>query len=288
MRGPLLSISRRRLVGGCALASLAVVRNFNRAAGEAGDIHLLNRVDHPHGQYSFLPAIAAYSGGVAARDGYEIVHTTFSRLPSLLAGFEAIAAHLAEAKLPRWALCAVELRSPRSLSSEAFANFNTSYLGVLKEWGILLKDGLNPIARTNVAPVLFPPTEPSVHGFSYTTPAAASQRTFIIAGGGELPDGSTNAGDIFRRGDASPAAISAKARYVMTRMEARLRALGVHWPQVTTINVYTAHELSEALLDEMLNQAGHNSITWNYARPPIKDLEFEMDLCGVRREVVLR
>jgi hypothetical protein len=204
-----------------------------------------------------------------------------------MAGFTAIDEHLTGVNLPKVALCAVELRSPRSLSSEEFRTFNSSYIEVLRSWGILLEGGLNPVARTNVAPVLFPPPEPSIHGFSYTAPSTSSQRSFIVAGGGELPEGSTNAEDILRRGDSSSGALLAKARYVMTRMEARLRALGANWPQVTAINVYTARDLSVTLVDDMLKQAGHNSIVWHYARPPIKDLEFEMDLRGVRREIVL-
>jgi hypothetical protein len=66
-----------------------------------------------------------------------------------------------------------------------------------------------------------------------------------------------------------------------------LRAMGVNWPDVTTIDFYTAHDLSEALLAEILKLSGHNAVTWNYARPPILEVEIEMDLRGVRREIVL-
>jgi hypothetical protein len=67
----------------------------------------------------------------------------------------------------------------------------------------------------------------------------------------------------------------------------RLRDLGVSWPDVTTIDVYTANELSKPLVDELLKRSAHNAVTWNYTRPPITDIEVEMDLRGVRREIVL-
>jgi len=150
-----------------------------------------------------------------------------------------------------------------------------------------LENNVNPIARTNVAPVLFPPPEPAVFGFSYVTRSNISKRTFVVAGGGELPDGSTSADDIIRRGDASPEALLEKSRYVMGRMSARLGAMGTGWPDVTTINIYTAHELTQKLVAGVLAETGHNAVAWNYVRPPIKDLEFEMDLRGIRREIVL-
>jgi len=143
------------------------------------------------------------------------------------------------------------------------------------------------VARTNVAPIAAPPPEPSFHGFSYVTKSAVRQKTFVVAGSGEVGDLGKYPGDIIRRGDTSPAGIAEKARYVMGVMETRLRDLGVAWPDVTTIDVYTANDLSKPLVDEMLKRSGHNAVTWNYTRPPITDIEVEMDLRGVRSEIVL-
>jgi len=181
---------------------------------------------------------------VAARDGYEIVHATFSRLQP---GFKAIDEHLSGINLPKIALCGVELRSPRPLSLKDFSAFNGSYVDVLKSWGLLLDAAVNPVARTNVAPVLFPPPEPSFYGFSYTVRSATPRKTFIVAGAGEFGDLSRNLTDIIRRGDTSQAAITEKTRYVTGVMGGKLRAMGANWPDVTTINFYAAHELSEAL-----------------------------------------
>jgi hypothetical protein len=287
-------VSRRNLIGNCALAVFAVLQNRKPASaqssrrpaqGKGGQAAAL--VDHPRGQYSFLPGASAYSSGVVARDGYEIVHATFSRLPSLRAGFQAIDEHLSGLNLPKIALCGVELRSPRSLSLKDFGAFNASYVDVLKSWGLLLDGGVNPVARTNVAPVVFPPPEPAFYGFSYSVRSTAPQKTFIVAGAGEFGDLSRNPGDIVRRGDTSSPAIAEKTRYVAGIMGGNLRAMGVNWPDVTTIDLYTAHDLSEALLVEILKISGHNAVTWNYARPPILEVEIEMDLRGVRREIVL-
>jgi hypothetical protein len=276
-------VSRRHLISNCTLGAFAGLQGARRAIAQTS-----GRVDHPRGQYSFLRGIPAYSAGVVARDGYEIVHAAFSRPLPLRAGFKAIDEHLSGINIPKIALCALELRSPQAFSAEEFSAFNSSYVEALRSWSILLEDGVNPIARTNVAPVLFPPSEPSIHAFSYAARSAVPQRTFVVAGGGELPDGPINPGDIIRRGETSSAAMLEKARYVRSRMDARLRTLGVSWPDVTAVNVYTSHDLSGNLVTEMLNKTGHNAVTWNYARPPIKDVEFEMDLRGVAREIVMR
>jgi hypothetical protein len=271
-------MSRRKLAGNAALAALALRRALAQNTTLA---------DHPSGQYRFLPAIPAYSSGVVAKEGYEVVHATFLRPQPVKAGFKAIEEHLTSLKLKKTALCAVELRLPRPLSLEDFGAFNNGYIDVLKSWSIVLDGGVNPVARTNVAPIAAPPSEPSFHGFSYVMKSAVRQKTFVVAGSGEIGDLGKYPGDLIRRGDTSPAGIAEKTRYVMGVMEGRLRDLGVSWPEVTTIDVYTAHELSKALVDEMLKRSGHNAVTWNYTRPPITDIEVEMDVRGVRREIVL-
>src|SRR3989442_16023501 len=103
--------------------------------------------------------------------------------------YDVLAQHLKEAKLPSQALCAMELRSPRPFTFQGFTDFNAGYVDVLKSWDIL-EDGLNPIARTNVAPAVEAPAEPILYGFSFTAPAANAAPTFVVAGGGGPPRGS--------------------------------------------------------------------------------------------------
>ena len=94
----------------------------------------------------------------------------------------------------------------------AFIEFNAGYVDVLKQWDMLV-DGMNPIARTNVAPAVNPPAEPALYGFSYTVRSSAKRKTFVVAGAGELPEGSLDPHDVVRPGESSPAAIQEKMRF---------------------------------------------------------------------------
>jgi hypothetical protein len=153
----------------------------------------------------------------------------------------------------------------------------------------LFVDGVNPVARTNVAPVVSPPAEPVLYGFAFTGPCARNyQPTFVVAGAGELPEGILSRDAIIALGDVSPAGLARKAQFVMELMEARLTGLGRNWQNVNRINVYTAHSLTALLPEIILNRVGPAAIhgsNWFYSRPPIEEIEFEMDLRGTRTEL---
>jgi hypothetical protein len=156
-------------------------------------------VHHPVGNYSFLPGISPYSCGVVADPGYEVVHVTLDEPLDWPEGFERVDRYLADARLTRAALCAMELRSPAPFSMRGFIEFNERYCAVLKEWGVYV-DGVNPIARTNVCPVALKATEPMLAAFACIRPNAKLQRrTFIVAGAGELVDGTLDSQGIHRR-----------------------------------------------------------------------------------------
>jgi hypothetical protein len=208
---------------------------------------------------------------------------------TLKAGFDRVAAHLKSVNRPLQALCAMELRSPKPFTFQGFNDFNAGYIGVLKSWGIFL-DGMNPVARTNVAPEIGPPGEPSLYGFSYTIASRTTAKTFIVAGGGELPEGSLDPHEVTRRGETSAEAMREKARFVMKLMTGRLQGLGVTWGQATVTDIYSVHPICAYLVDEILKpMAGGqlHGVTWHFSRPPIVSIEFEMDLRGCMREVVL-
>lgn len=247
-------------------------------------------VDHPEGNYRFLPGIAPYSCGVVSADGYEIVHVVLQKPVPWRAGFDCVAALLASEGRPKAALCAMELRSPAPFSFPGFAAFNAEYAAVLKDWGVFV-NGVNPVARTNVAPIVQPPHEPVLYGFSYTRPSANSlPPTFVVAGAGELPEGILAAESIIARGDISPSGLQKKATFVMDLMEARLFGLGAGWARVNAIDVYTVHSMNELLPQCVLNRAGPaavHGIRWHLTRPPIEEIEYEMDLRGVRCEMHL-
>ena len=245
-------------------------------------------IDHPRGNYRFLPGIAPYSCGVVSVPDFEIVHVTLRVPVPYLDGFEVIEQHLVAEGRSKQSLCAIELRSPRPFSFEGFAEFNRKYASILEGWGLFV-DGMNPVARTNVAPVVDPPSEPMLYGFSYSRPCHLSASpTFVVAGAGELPEGILEPEGIIRAGDLSPEGVDLKARFVMDLMERRLEGLGGSWPLVTAIEVYTIHPMERILPEVILKRVGASGlhgIRWFYSRPPIVDIEYEMDLRGVRSDL---
>jgi hypothetical protein len=250
--------------------------------------------DHPSGDYHYLPGISAFSSGTVARPGHEIVHVTLSAPFPWREGFGRIEHHLLrEVKRPRSALCGIELRSPAPFSFDGFDTFNEGYRALLGAWGVLVGED-NPIPRTNVAPVAAAPVEVALYAFSYTQPAeghaAEAQATFIVAGAGELSDRGQAPGGIVRHGDTSPDGMREKARFVMSTMQERLRALGGDWRRVTTIDIYTAQPIHALVLEEVLKPAGAaaiHGVHWYPSHPPILGLEYEMDMRGVARELVI-
>lgn len=244
-------------------------------------------IDNPKGNYRFLTGIAPYSAGVVAMSGHEIVHATVRRPLPYRDGFDLIDQQLASLGLPRQSLCAIELRSPKPMVFDGFTEFNAGYQELLTEWDLLV-DGQNPIARTNVAPELRPPTEPSLHAFSYAIPNPGAGPSFVAAGCGEITPDDLRPEAIVRFGETSDEALRDKAAFVMEHMDARVRGLEGAWSDVTTVDVYTVHPLQALLADVLLPRmepSAINSVEWCYSRPPILDIEFEMDLRAVRHEI---
>ncbi len=243
----------------------------------------------PSAGYRYLTGVFQYSAGVAAEPGFEIERARFLHPVPLQDGFRAIETHLQTIGRPLAAFCACELRSPAPFTEDGFATFNRAYVGTLERWGIVNADA-NPVARSNVCPEVDPPTVPSVYAFAYTVPARSGARqSFHIAGSGEVPEGKgTYRGHIVRHGDTSPDGLREKAQYVLGEMERRMQALGFTWAEVTGTQVYTVHDLHPILEEEIVRRgATPGGLTWHFARPPVVDLEFEMDVRGVAHEFVL-
>jgi hypothetical protein len=238
-------------------------------------------ISNPRGGYSFVRGGRPYSAGVVAADGFTIEHVRLAEWMPWRVGFDWIDERLRAAGRPRSALCAIALRSPKPFSFDGFKEFNNGYVDVLKSWDLMV-DGINPVARTNVAPAVGPPAEPMLYSFGYTVPGSG-RNSFIVSGAGELPEGSIESKDVVRRGETSPAAIAEKARFVLGLMEGRLSGLGVGWDRVNGTNIYTVYDLQPLLETEILPRigpAGRHGLTWHYTRPPIESIEFEMDLIG--------
>jgi len=111
----------------------------------------------------------------------------------------------------------------------------------------------------------------------------------VIAGSGECPEGLGNYRDnIVRLGDLSPEGILEKAQFVLGEMERRQKALGADWGGVTATQVYTVHDIYPFLASEIVARgAAPAGITWHFDRPPVVDLEYEMDCRGVFEELVV-
>jgi hypothetical protein len=244
-------------------------------------------LDFADGGFAFARGGFPYSRGVRATKGHAIEHVRFARPVPLMQGFNAIEAHLAGKARPLTALCAAELRSPKPFTMNGFAEFNRGYVAVLERWG-LFRDGVNPVARSNVAPLIDPPSEPCFYGFSYTVPESSRNASFVVSGSGEWPEGGKFPEDIAARGDVSAAGLAAKAACVLEAMERRLAALGLTWRDVTATQVYTVHDIHRVLGEQILPRAGNGGgVIWHYCRPPIEELELEMDVRGVAVERVL-
>ena len=239
------------------------------------------------GGYRFAEGVFQYSAGVAALPGYRIVRVRFRAPVPLAEGFERAAQIIHASGRPLTALCACELRSPAPFTESGFADFNKVYVGTLERWEIY--DGkTNPVARSNVCPEIDPPSEPSFHAFSYTEAEPAAEPSFVIAGSGEAPEGRNNYRDhIVRLGDLSASGLREKARFVLHEMERRMATLGFGWPDVTATQVYTIREIHSFLADEIVRRGAANAgLIWNYCRPPVVDLEYEMDCRGLTIERV--
>lgn len=232
------------------------------------------------GGYRYLPFQFQYSSGVAALPGFAIERATLMKPLPLAEGFQVVEAHLAAMNRPVTSFCACELRSPGQFTEAGFIAFNEHYCETLARWGIYdASSRINPVARSNVCPELDGPSEPMLHAFSYTVRAASAPATFVIAGSGEAPGGKGDYGDhIVRRGETSPDAIAEKAVAVLGEMERRMGLLGFAWPDTGAAHVYTVHDIYAFLGSEIMRRgAARNGLTWFYARPPVVDLEYEMD-----------
>jgi hypothetical protein len=246
--------------------------------------------DFPAGNYRFMPAVFQYSSGAAADPGFEIERVRFDSLLPLAEGFAQAANYIQAAGRPLTSFCACELRSPAAFTEHGFQIFNQHYVKTLAQWGIF--DGTsNPVARSNVCPEINPPGEPSFYAFSFTLPsqAAGKRPTFVIAGGAESRAGSGSYPErIVRYRDLSPEGLKEKVAFTVGEMESRLEAFGFGWKHTTAVQAYSVHDFHSLMADELVRRgAARSGLTWHFARPPVIDLEFEMDCRRVAREVVI-
>jgi hypothetical protein len=235
-----------------------------------------------------MPGVFQYSCGVGALPGFALERVRFSKVVPLKEGFARVAEIIKAAGRPLTAFAACELRSPAPFTEQGFIDFNEIYIKTLEDWGIM-KDRVNPIARSNVCPKIDPPSEPGFHAFSFTTVAPNAPASFVIAGSGEAAEGKGDYRDnTVRLGDISPSGMLEKAKFVLDEMERRMSAFSGTWDQTTGAQLYTVRDVY-ALLESELGRRGvfRNGLTWHFNRPPVVDLEYEMDCRRVHVERVV-
>jgi hypothetical protein len=244
--------------------------------------------DFPAGNYRFIPAVFQFSSGAAADSGFEIERVRFDRLLPLAEGFARVAEYIRGSGRPLTSFCACELRSPAVFTEDGFRTFNQHYVKTLAEWG-LFDGSINPVARSNVCPEIDPPSEPSFYAFSFTRPSQNTTPTFVIAGGAELGDGSGSYPErIVCYRDLTADGVREKVRFTVGSMEERLGAFGLGWKDTTGVQAYTVHDFHPVISDELVRRgATRSGLTWHFARPPVVDLEYEMDCRRVMRETAI-
>jgi len=238
------------------------------------------------GGYSFLKGgMHPFSGGVACHQGHALARVRF-RTPLPLAGGLAKAAAFIKAQCrPLAALAACELRSPAPMSLADFAAFNRHYVEVLKANGFP-SDAPFPMARSNVAPTLAPPSTNTLYAFTYATAAAEAQARadFLISGKAEIIDEPRT---VIAESDPSPVGTEKKASYVFEQLRIRVEELGCQWADITGIQIYTPRSLDPVV--PLLQRVGlaHVGITLHPANPPVAPYELEVDVRSVSVERLL-
>lgn len=246
-------------------------------------------VENHAGGYHYVPGIPPYSAGVRAAPGHRIVRVTVGAPTAWSDGFALIDGVLAEEGRPSQALCAVELRCPRPHSFDGFGSFNDDYRRALTDRDILLADGTNPVARTNVAPARGAGSETELYAFSYTVlaesvTAADVHPSFVVAGAGDLHDQADLRPEAIV-GGSSPWSESgpARAEAVLDVIQARMAGLGLWWLDTDSVVVYSVERIDEVVESTILPRLGaaaRRGIHWHHARPPVEGLRFEMDARG--------
>src|ERR1700744_1333333 len=245
--------------------------------------------DFKPGNYRFIPAVFQFPSGAAADPGFEVERVRFDKMLPLAEGFARIADTIKAAGRPLTSFCACELRSPAAFTEDGFKAFNQHYVKTLAEWGLYDGGNTNPVARSNVCPEIDPPGEPSFYAFSFTRPTTSAVPSFVIAGGAEARgDAGSYPERIVRYRDTSPDAIKDKVRQTTGEMESRLHDFGFGWHDTTAVQAYSIRDFHHGLADELGRPGALPSgLTWHFARPPVVDLEYEMDCRRVPREVVI-
>jgi hypothetical protein len=79
-----------------------------------------------------------------------------------------------------------------------------------------------------------------------------------------------------------------KAKWVLDEMERRMSAFSGDWRQATAVQLYTVRNVFPFLQSELGKRGTlRPGLTWHFNRPPVVDLEYEMDCRRVYIERVI-
>jgi hypothetical protein len=71
-------------------------------------------------------------------------------------------------------------------------------------------------------------------------------------------------------------------------MEKRMGEFGFGWNDATATQTYTIHDFYPVFADALVFPgAARAGLTWHFARPPVVDLEYEMDCRRILRELII-
>ena len=247
------------------------------------------------GGYCYLPSVFQYSAGIAAEPGFQLVNARFRSILPIQEAFACIEQHLKKIGRPLTAFAHCELRSPKQFDDQGFIAFNRMYVNTLEKWGIYQAESqgslfMNPVARTNVCPEYFGPTEVGMYAFTYTDLASSnSVANFVLSGGGDARSGPEPYRErIIAYGDISSEGLKRKMEFVANEMTKRLESLGFNWNDVTSAQAYSVHNVG-GLLEEVFVKQGYSrsGINWHFSRPPVAGLDFEMDLRGSVNQIFI-
>jgi hypothetical protein len=242
--------------------------------------------------YKYIPAVFQYSSGIAALPGFKLHRIRFARLVPMIDGFRWIENYLTNIGRPLTAFAACELRSALPFSQDGFKAFNTIYADTLRAWGIFEGDD-NPVARSNVCPELNPPAESGFYAFTFVAPDASgdarTRPSFVIAGGAETNAGATRPEErIVAYQDVSRQGMERKVNRTLDEMSDRLAAFDLTWRDTTVVQAYTVFDIHPFFLGEITRRgAAQDGLLWHPCRPPVKDVDFEMDCRGLDVETIV-
>jgi len=247
-------------------------------------------IDFPAGNYRFLSG-GAFSEAVVAMHGFRLHRVRFAQPIAMDDGFGRLRQYLQMVGRPGTSLAACELRSPAPRSREDFNSFNAEYVKHLHALGCEW-ESKNPVARSNMAPLLSKPATTLLYAFCYTEPLQehapeTSGPDFVISGKPEnkvLADGSS----LVIGGEGLDAnAWVEKARYTLDVMMERVRAIGASWDSVSALQIYCPQEIISLWSTFEEYGLAHLGLHWFPGWPPVKGLLFEIDVRRTSRESVI-